>query len=96
MKVVLAATALSLLFATRAGAAPAETVGQFCAVWERVCNRVCPGARPGADCPGECSRMKAGCNRTGCFPFTNPRPRCFNNATDRALTDPKNAPGAKR
>ena len=94
MKVLLGL--LGLLVATTAvNAEAAKTRGEFCSVWERVCNRVCPKARPGADCPGECFRMKGACNRTGCFPFTNPRPRCFNNAADRELTDPKYAPGPR-
>ncbi len=95
MKALVVLAALLALTAP-AVAAPAKTKGEFCAVWERVCNRVCPPSRPGADCPGECSRMRAGCNKTGCFPFTSPRPRCFYNADDRELTDPKYAPGAKR
>jgi hypothetical protein len=57
----------------------------FCAGWHGVCRRVCPSARPSADCAGECSRMAAACRRTGCFAFTNPRPRCIDNATDVEL-----------
>jgi hypothetical protein len=67
----------------------ARNVAEFCVVWQRICGRTCPS---GKDCSVECSRRASQCRSSGCFPFNSPGPRCFNSASDRALTDARRAP----
>ena len=73
----------------RATAQEARNLGEFCGVWQGVCNRTCPG---GGNCASVCRDRAAQCQSSGCFHFNSPRPRCFNNTSDRALTDARLAP----
>jgi len=76
-----------------ATAQEARNVAEFCGIFQGVCRRTCPG---GGDCSPECATRAATCRATGCFPFNVPGPRCFNNPSDRALTDAKLAPNPER
>jgi hypothetical protein len=79
---------------TTADAQQARNVTEFCDVWMLVCNRTCPNG-PG-NCTAVCSSRHGTCLSTGCFPFRSPGPRCYANASDRALTDAKLAPNPER
>jgi hypothetical protein len=89
------ALALGIFFSTAntATAQVARNVGEFCGIWQRICNRVCPG---GGDCSAVCTSRLTACRSNGCFHFNQPRPRCFSNADDLALTDIKLAPNPER
>jgi hypothetical protein len=90
MRGLLGATLLLLAIATPASAQVARNVGEFCGIWQGVCNRTCPAGV--GRCDQGCSSRRATCEASGCFPFESPRPRCFNNAADLALTDAAKAP----
>ena len=94
MKAILLASAL--LLATFAVSSPnaaiaqeARNVTEFCGVFQGVCRRTCPG---GQDCSTACAERASRCRSSGCFHFNSPGPRCFNNPSDRALTDVRLAP----
>jgi hypothetical protein len=89
------ALALGIFFSATntATAQVARNVGEFCGIRQLVCNRTCRG---GGDCSLDCTTRLAACRSNGCFHFNQPRPRCFNNAGDLALTDIKLAPNPER
>jgi hypothetical protein len=98
MKAVWLASALALgifFFSApdTATAQEARNLGEFCAVWQRVCNRTCPG---GGNCASVCRERVAQCQSSGCFHFNSPEPRCFNNASDRGLTNLRLAPNPEQ
>ena len=86
----LGAAFLSAGISTSVSAQEAKSVSQFCAIWERICNRTCTTG-PGT-CSPVCSSRRSACTTSGCFHFNSPGPRCFANAQDRGLTDLKLAP----
>ena len=91
---ILSVAVLTVLPPVSSDAEQARNVAEFCGVWERVCNRTCP-AGPG-NCRGECAARATGCRSSGCFHFNRPGPRCFSNASDRALTDTRRAPNPQQ
>jgi hypothetical protein len=73
-----------------AEAQQARNLAEFCGVWQGVCNRTCPAGT--GNCQPVCAQRRATCMTTRCFPFNNPGPRCFTDASARQATDTKYAP----
>jgi hypothetical protein len=88
------ALVLSAVFLATAptSAQPAATQDVFCDRWGGVFGRVCrPGVEPRFSCQEQRQFLTRECKRTGCFNFRSGA-RCFSNAADRELTDPKYRP----
>jgi hypothetical protein len=96
VKRIVAGLALAFVFsiAAPAEAQQARNLAEFCGVWQRVCNRTCPSGA--GNCQPVCAQRLATCMATKCFPFNNPGPRCWTDATARELTDTKYAPNPQR
>jgi hypothetical protein len=78
--IVLMAIALTLA-PEATNAAPSRS--GFCNFWNAVCLRI--GGRQDV-----CATRHTNCLSSGCFFFSNPRPRCENNAFDLDLMRPEN------
>jgi hypothetical protein len=59
-----------------AGSAFAQSRAQFCNRWHGVCTSTCPANVAKAICKATCADRKQACQRTGCFHFNTPGPRC--------------------
>jgi hypothetical protein len=74
--------ALSVLSASPTSAQ--QTRGEFCGIWQRLCNKTCLGG-PGT-CGRDCSARYNDCRVSSCFFFNYPGPRCENSPADQAAT----------